>query len=381
MNKTVLFDANPSADTRKTGVGYYLEHLLQSLPLDKGLQYRGYYFDFLGHGHKENPIAPGVIFHKIKLVPGKLLSVTRRLGFQPPIELFTPTSSDIIFYTNYVALPSLHKRKVALAVYDLGFLDCPDFTQPVNLKYLSSFCPRSIRRADLIITISEFTKQQLRHHFPNLKADIVVTPIPPVAADISSQHALGKRLSNLGVKQKQYILFLSTIEPRKNVANLVKAYAALPSKLRSKYSLVLAGGKGWKDEAILEAIQKAQKAGCNIILTGYISENEKTALYQHAAGFVLPSHYEGFGMPVLEAMQYGLPVAVSDIPVFHEVAGKAALYFDKDDVSDMSQKLATLLSDTAVRARLVKAGPAQLASFSWQHNAMIVSDALAKLAG
>jgi alpha-1,3-rhamnosyl/mannosyltransferase len=315
-------------------------------------------------------------FRKIRLVPGKLISVCRRLGFQPWLEVFVRQKADSVIFTNYVSLPQLRRRKTALIVYDLGFLDTPDFTQSRNLAYLRRFCSPSIRRADVIITISEFTRQRLKHHFPDLKAKLVVTPIPPMGASLGKSR-LNDSLASKGVRERGYILYVGTIEPRKNLATLIEAYAELDPALRSKYSLVLAGGKGWKDEAILAAVAEQQSKGLDVILTGYVSEDEKNSLYANAACFVLPSHYEGFGMPVLEAMQHGIPVLLSDIPVFHEVADDAAVYFDKDRVDDIAAALASLLRDPARQKSLAGKGKARLGAFSWQENAAKVYQALA----
>lgn len=373
----ILFDANPIADQHKTGVGYYLNSLMSELSKSTRNQYVGYYFNFL---RKKTKSFSGQDYQAITLLPGKILSLTRRLGFQPPLELFTSTKqSDIVFYTNYVSLPTLRKRKKVLAVYDLGFLDCPEFMQPVNLSYLQRFCPPSIMSADLIITISEFTKQQLHQHFPDMQADIVVTPIPPMTPRTQGTAALSSRLAALGIQPNGYILYLGTIEPRKNIKRLVEAYAELPRAIRARYALVLAGGKGWKDEEIIKIIRQKQAEGLAIIQTGYISDDEKTALYAHARCFTLLSHYEGFGMPALEAMQHGLPILLSDIPVFHEVAGKAAHYCDKDETTAIKTALETILTDEQMRTRLISAGTQQLASFSWEHNAALVEDAFSRL--
>jgi glycosyltransferase involved in cell wall biosynthesis len=377
----ILFDASPMMDVKKSGVGYYVGHLFSSLGEHYGnkLQLTGYYFDFLGHGHKAPPTLKGATFQKIWLMPGKLLSVCRRLGFQPFLELFTQRNADIVLFTNYVSLPMIRKKRSALVIYDLSFLDHPEYMQTINLEYLKRFCAPSIRRADLIITISEFTKQRLLHHFPDLKAPIIITPIPPVETD-TTPVPLDERLTDLGIQAQKYLLFVSTLEPRKNVQNLIKAYVTLPKQIRNEYALVLAGGKGWKDEEIHEDIKTQQDAGANIILTGYISETEKKALYSQASLFVMPSHYEGFGMPILEAMQYGIPVACSDIPIFREVAGNAAEYFDKDDATSISNTLHNVLTNGSRRKRLKQASAEQLDKFSWEDIAKNVYTALRKLA-
>ncbi len=367
-------------DHHKTGIGYYVDLLVRALGLSEKITLEGYFFDFMNSNRKTAPKISNVLFRKLWLVPGKILSVTRRLGFQPPLELFTSTKDcNVVFYTNYVSLPTLRKRKKALAVYDLGFLDCPEFMGPVNLSYLQRFCPPSIMSADLIVTISEFTKQQLRRHFPGLQADIVVTPIPPLELDVQNDRALPKRLRDMGIQKNGYILYLGTIEPRKNIKRLVEAYAELPEAIRAKYALVLAGGKGWKDEEIMEVIRQKQAEGVVILQTGYISDEEKTTLYAHARCFTLLSHYEGFGMPILEAMQHHIPTLVSDIPVFHEVAGAAARYCSKDDTTAITVALDAILTDEQLRQQLVAAGPQQLASFSWERNATAIENAFSQL--
>lgn len=375
----VLFEAGPMVDIKKTGVGYYVQHLITSLGKNYGkdIDLTGYYFDFLGRNRKRTPDIPNVSFIKIQYTPGKLLSLYRRFRLQPPLELFVRKEAGLIFHTNYVSLPSLRKRKTALAVYDLSFLDHPEYLGAVNLAYLRRFCPPSIRRADIIVTISEFTKERLLHHFPDLKAEIVITPIPP--ADGGNATELPPRLIDMGIVPRHFILYLGTVEPRKNLQNLVKAYALLPEKVRAEYSLVIAGGRGWKDEGILSEIKARQAEGCNIIQTGYISDEEKSALYSNGACFVLPSHYEGFGMPILEAMQYGLPAAVSDIPVFHEVAGKAAVYFDKDQPADIASKVAGLLRGPKLQRQLIAEASRQLTLFSWQKNTEAVYAAMNKV--
>jgi glycosyltransferase involved in cell wall biosynthesis len=369
-------------DLHKTGVGYYTEHLISNLAKYHGadMQLTGYYFDFLSHNHKQPPALPWTKFKKISLVPGKLLSVCRRLHFQPPLEAFTAARSDALLFTNYVSLPTFSKRPAALCIYDLSFLDHPQYLQSVNLAYLQRFCPPSIKRADLIITISEFTKKRLQHHYPGLAAKIIVTPIPPAPIDSQAAHPIDSELLAKGVQPGKYLLYLGTIEPRKNIQNLVRAYALLPDGIRKEYSLVLAGGKGWKDEEILQEIQRQTSAGAHIIQTGYISNEQKHALYKHAASFVLPSHYEGFGMPILEAMQHNTPVVVSDIPIFHEVAGDAAEFFDKDDPQDIANHIVHVLRDPALQNTLKKRAVRQLAAFSWKENAAEVYGELLDLA-
>ncbi len=373
----ILVDSNPIVVGSKTGIGYYAERAVNALAKQGKNHIIGYYFDLLGRQGKELTI-PEVQSRKVVFPPAKLISILQRLGSLPPLELFVRDKADIVFYTNYVSLPTIRKVPKALAIYDLGFLDCPQYVQGPNLKYLRRHCPRSIQSADIIITISEFTKQRLLHHFPGLKARVVITPIPP--ATISSEGiVLSGGVRARGVVDKKYILFVGTIEPRKNVAALVEAYCNLPESVRDKYSLVLAGGKGWKDDEILALIAQKQTEGYSIIQLGYTDDADKRALYHLAACYALPSHYEGFGMPVLEAMQYNTPVLLSDIPVFHEVAGDAAVFVDKDNIASISEGLSRLLRDKVLQQDLVRKGKERLGLYSWEKNASIIESAFTTL--
>jgi glycosyltransferase involved in cell wall biosynthesis len=380
LKKSILFDAGPVIDNAKTGIGYYASHTIDALASRYGedILLEGYYFNFLGRRdfHLDDSRSATLKFKEIKLFPSKLLSLCRRIGVQPPLRLLLRGKYDHVFFTNYLAMPLPSSTHVSVFVYDLGFLDCPDFLQEANLKVLRRFCPPSIERANTIVTISEFTKERILHYFPNTKANIVVTPIPPLATK-NIKVSLNQRLKSLGVRKKKYILYLGTLEPRKNIAQLVRAYSQLPTYLQSDYSLVLAGGRGWKDEEITVVVESAKESGLPIIQTGYVTDEEKASLYSQAACFVLPSHYEGFGMPILEAMSYDTPVVVSDIPVFREVAKDAVIYFDKDNESDIAAKLAIILSDDKVQKELqLKADLVLLNTGTWQNNADKIMEAI-----
>lgn len=363
-------------DTKKTGIGFYVNYLVRALAETHRVDLEGYYFDFLGRNKKVPPTILHTSFLPIKYIPGKILSLARRLKWQPPLEIFVQKRPDLVLFTNYVSLPLIRPTKVALVIYDLSFIDHPEFTETKNLAYLQSFCSESILKADLIITISDFTKERITAVFPEATTNIVVTPIPPFANDLPISDMI---LEKNSLKSGFYILYLGTLEPRKNITSLIEAYQLLPEATRSQFPLVLAGGKGWKDDSIHALIDKSRSSGNRIITTGYISDQDKASLYSHAGCFTLPSHYEGFGMPILEAMQYSIPIAVSDIPVFHEVAGDGALYFDKDNASSIAHTLNQTLTNKKTQQKLIQAQHEQLTKFSWQDNATAVLDAISKL--
>lgn len=373
--KRILFDATPMVNGNKSGVGYYTFNLIKALadeyPYD--VQLVGHYFNFLGRrGDVNLPEAPNISYVQSRLVPGKVLSITRKLGFQPPLELFFKRRGDIALFTNFVSLPSVTDIPCAVAVHDLAFIDMPEYVAEKNRQFLQRFVPRSIRHAKFTITISNATKGGIESRFGINASDILVTPIPPGKKLVTQQWPV-----SVPAKQS-YVLFVSTLEPRKNVSGLVLAYEKLAEDIRRKYALVLAGGDGWYMDETMSYIRKLQRQGLNIITTGYVSDLERAALYENASLFVMPSHYEGFGMPLLEAMDYGVPVLASDIPVFHEVAGDAARYFDKDNPAKISESIASLLKDSAACDQLVATGNKRLQDYSWPEIARSFFDRISK---
>lgn len=358
----VLFDANPMVAGQKSGVGYYTFQLIEALAKNypDELELVGHYFNFLGRKKPLLPSAPNIRYKTSTLMPGKVLSVSRRVGLQLPFEVLIKSRGDIALFTNFVSLPLLQPIKKVVAIHDLCFEDFPEYLQPSNRNFLKRFVPGSVKNADLVITISESTKKAIQKHYHIDSGSFLITPIPPA----KPMRRRVSRPKNLNLPKK-YILFMSTLEPRKNYMNLVRAYSLLPDKLKNDYGLVLAGGYGWQTVGPLFEIKQLQAAGENIIVTGYVNDEARTFVYQNASVLVMPSYYEGFGMPILEAMSYGVPTAVSDIPVFHEVAGEASAYFNQHEPADIANSISRLLTDKAARERLIKESSKRLEVFDW----------------
>jgi alpha-1,3-rhamnosyl/mannosyltransferase len=295
-----------------------------------------------------------------------------------PFELLVRERSDVLLFPNYLSFPSITRRPTISIVYDLAFLDCPEYVSVKNRNDLVRFVPVSIKRSSIVITISMSMRDRIIHYYPEATSKIIVVPVPAAHNKVIPSK-LPINLTSRGLAPGRYILHVGTIEPRKNIESLVEAYACLPQNVRNSYALVLAGGNGWKNESIVAAIKKQQAAGLNIIQTGYVGDAVKSALYQHAACFVMPSHYEGFGMPIFEAFQRSIPVAASDIPVFREIAADAVSYFNKDNPRDISRVLTGLLQDEALQKQLVARGKERLGAYSWPENARIVTEAFERL--
>lgn len=372
----ILFDANPMINGSKSGVGYYTYYLIQALS-DKypnDVQLVGHYFNFMGKKRGlKLPQAPNISYKQSKIIPGKILSLTRKFHFQPPLELFFKQKGDAALFTNFVSLPSILHVPTYIAVHDLCFEDVPEYVAKKNRDFLHTFVPISIKKAEKIITISEFSKQSILRHYDVNPNKIFIMPIPPV-----QQTQPGDNIPIASIIKGKYILFLGTLEPRKNIINLVKAYEQLSTDIKKEYALVLAGGTGWYFESTMDYINKLMKDGANIQLKGYVSDDERVSLYKNASLFALASHYEGFGMPILEAMSFGVPTAVSDIPVFKEVANSASVYFDKDDPRSIATALTSALKDKVLRKKLVEGGYKTASAYSWEQVAKDVFDVMAR---
>lgn len=373
-NLHIIFDANPLIGNRKSGVGYYTYGLIKALSetYPSSITLTGFYF---GAGVKFDPsnvpVSSNISYKKVRAFHPKMLSIARRFGFQPPIELLVGTRRcDALLFTNFSALPSLSNIPTAVVVHDLAYLEKPEFVSTGNRAFLTRFVPQSVAQARIVFTISEIAKQAISSHYHIAQNKILVTPIPPLVPESTKTEQVVKG---------NYILFVGTIEPRKNIANLLKAYKALPSALRRKYSLVLAGGTGWNDAEIKEIISSLKQQGEQIITTGYISDETKASLYQHASLVVMPSHYEGFGMPILEAMSYGVPTAVSDIPVFHEVASNASVYFDQNDHLSIAGAMKKVITNSRLSQELSAKSLDHIKKFRWENVAHEVYKALCKI--
>jgi glycosyltransferase involved in cell wall biosynthesis len=174
---------------------------------------------------------------------------------------------------------------------------------------------------------------------------------------------------------KPYILFVGTIQPRKNIAKLIEAFAKLKTE---NLELIIVGKKGWLWEEILAAPEKFKVAD-RVKFLDFVGDENLPSLYKNALCFVLPSLYEGFGLPVLEAMKLGCPVVISNVSSLPEVGGDAALYFDPQSVSDMAEKLNVVINDKGLRIKMIEKGYNQVKQFSWEKTARKTLEVLQEL--
>lgn len=264
---------------------------------------------------------------------------------------------------NYIVPP--FSGKTVSTVHDLSHLLHPEFHPQARVDYLRLALKSSLARTDQVITVSEMVRREMLAHelFPadriqaiHLAADSIYRP--------HSAEMLKLAMTTLGLQARQYSLFVGTVEPRKNVARLIQAYRQLPAAVRQAYPLVVAGGKGWNSHDIHAELARAQGEGW-LRYVSFIDQRWLPALYAGARLMVYPSLYEGFGLPIVEAMASGTPVLTSNTSCMPEVAGGAAYLIDPRDMEELRHGLQHCLTDEAWQAAARIKGLARAGQLSW----------------
>lgn len=358
---TVLFDAN-SLMVQRTGVGHYTAGLIDAIARTcPDFDMVGYYYNFLGRKTPPtSPIATNIHYRPILHFPGPAVNLLRRFRIEVPLELLTLTKADFALYPNFLSQTSLRRTPGAPVIHDLMYYDLPQYGSDKSVRDLTTFVPPTLRRSDFVLTVSDSTKQRIVEVYGHDPERILATFIPPVEAQWLADDKAKVIVGDQGI-HKPYLLFVGTMEPRKNLTSLLEAYHLLPRQVRDSYSLVLAGKMDWKYQETKQKLERLQAAGDDIHYLGYIDNDTRAALYQQARLTVLPSHYEGFGMQILESMQYGTPCAVSDLPVLREVGGDMAVYFDQNTPQAIADSIDACLRqpkpDIATLQRYVASRP------------------------
>lgn len=288
--------------------------------------------------------------------------------FIQPVAL-SRAGVDLLHALAFVS-PVAVKVPVVVTVYDLSFLRYPEAFRPFNRWYLSHFTARSVKQAKAVVAISESTRQDVinflktppeRVHTVYCGVDAAFHPLPP------AQVAAFRARQQL---PEQFILFLGTLEPRKNVAGLLRAYAQWRAHDSQAWPLVLAGGKGWYYAEIFKLVE-ALNLTAWVRFPGYVPQDELPLWYNAASLFVYPSHFEGFGLPVLEAMACGTPVITSTAASLPEVIGRngAGCLVDPQQPEALAETMARVINDEELRRSMAAEGLARARQFHWDKTA------------
>jgi glycosyltransferase involved in cell wall biosynthesis len=285
------------------------------------------------------------------------LRLSAEMAVHPPNLLFVPAH----------VLPVIHPRRSVVTVHDLGYLSYPEAHRAGDRRYLDWSTRWNARQATAVLADSEATKADLvraygvdgrKVHVVCLGRDETLAP----QRDAGRLAAVRERYGIAG----RYLLYVGTLQPRKNLARIIAAFARLAGNpALDGVQLVLAGKKGWLYQDLFAQVMRAGLAG-RVLFPGYIADEDLPALLSGALGFVFPSLYEGFGIPVLEAGACGVAVITSNTSSLPEVAGDAALLVDPHDVDAIAAAMYRLVTDDALRAELARRGLENIKRFSWE---------------
>ncbi len=356
-----------------TGIGWYLYHLLHELAKHQNVEL--FLFgdarvtDFGPVLHADLPANAHLCWFDLRgqgLVSGR----SRAMTAAAYVAWMKLIDADVMFGANYFLprlLGAIARRRV-VTIHDLTFKRFPELLQKETLANLDHQMQRELAHAEGVICVSESTRRDLLAFYdldPSRAVTILSGLAPPAADETPADPALPKR----------YILFVSTIEPRKNLDVLLDAYARLRARGVYDGGLVIVGRVGWKSESILPRLRAA-----GVHHLDYVPAQQLAAIYRDAEVFVFPSIYEGFGFPLLEAMAYGVPSIAARSSSLPEIGGDAALYFDPKDARALEAQIEQVLTTPELRRQLAEAGVARAAGFRWDEAAQKTLDVLRRCA-
>lgn len=282
------------------------------------------------------------------------------------INIFDHKIYDIYWQPNIIPNPHIKAKNIVSTVHDLSFLHYPKSHPKERIDYFKKNFVKQVSKSSYIITGSNYTKEEIVKylHFSPNKVRVISHGI---------DHNLYKKYpNNILNKTKQkfnlpdnFLLFVGSIEPRKNLLTLLKAFNSLQEEIKQKYPLFLVGASGWKNEDILQEINQSP----HINYIGYIKDEELPHIYNLATVFIYPSLYEGFGIPPLEAMACATPTIVSNTTAMPEICQDATLYINPADTSDIKDKILLLLRNENLQRELIEKGLQRVKKFTWEKSA------------
>lgn len=373
----ITYEVKAILSNTKSGIGYYQKYIIETMLKS----HTNYHFSLDCMSIRNNDekyqklldLSENKQNYKINIYYHLPYSIYQLVCLLVPIPFkwFFKDKTDISHFFNYYLPPGLSGKKV-VTIYDMVIREYPETMKFQTKLMLRLNLRRSIKKSDCIITISEFSKREIMKYY-----DVPEDKIEIVYCGISTDHfkkstdmdQVSSVLNKYNIK-RNYFLYLGTLEPRKNIENLVKAYDLFLSNNDDKTQvplLVIAGGKGWAYQSIYDLVKKL-KLDNQVIFTGYVSDDEAPILMSNAYAFCYPSLYEGFGMPPLEAMACGVPVITSNVASLPEVAGDAAIYVDPYSVDSIESALQNIFENKEKRDELIQLGYKRVKLFSWENS-------------
>lgn len=373
MAMNILIDIRPLMDKRYSGVAEYTFELLKALLI---IDQKNHYWLLYNSYHDVSDRLPTFDYSNVTIVrtkyPNKFFNyVLLKFFHRPYFDKIVGHPIDIFFmpHLNFArwspSLPSI------VTVHDLSFIHFPKFFNwRKNLWHSLLSVKKLLKRSSVVVTLSENTQNDVKQYadIDDARTTTIYSGISEVFTIINKEDP---RLQ--AVKQKynlpdSFIFFLGTIEPRKNIEGLIKAFEIVKGNQVSDLKLVIAGGRGWKADPVYEAANKSSFVK-DIIFLDYVEAGDKVYLYNLATLFVYPSFYEGFGFPPLEAMASGTPTIVSATSSLPEVVGEGAVMIDPYNPMSIASAISEVLNNESLRSHLIEQGKQQAAKFTWKKTA------------
>ena len=348
----------------KAGIGHYAAAMSQHLASAPGVEVRY----FTAQEYAELPPRPTGLLTRQKPRWRRWIPMGRQVQYQLQrwrlAQLSWCWHPNLVFGPNFIVPPT--GAPSVLVIHDLSHLRYPETHPPERVAFMARQLRPAIARSSAVVVDSHFTEQEVLSYFPEAAGRLhVIYPgiasymgVPPSA---KVENALKAMLKG---DDRPYFLFLATLEPRKNLATLLPAYAALPDAIKKRHPLVLVGQMGWQQSDLAALLTPMIERG-EVRMLGYLRDELLPAVYRRALALIYPSLYEGFGLPPVEAMAAGCPVLVSNVSAMPEVCGDAALYCDPLALSSIRDGMLRLAEDAGLRDRLSQAGSARVSLYSW----------------
>lgn len=346
------YDLSQTAEN-KSGTGFFADQLIRALAgIDQKNQYTLYhwFYDFCSPNY------------------ARATTIDQKNFKVAPLEQSTSGSvlapQDIIHSNNF-RYPWGAKAKTIVTIYDVTFLDHPEYCTEANRLVCYKNTMDAMLYADKILTISNYSKERLVHFFPSVpesKIEVVYLGNRDTMLRVPANAAL---IAEHGLKPEEYFLSVGTVEPRKNYETVLLAYAEYKKTTKCHKKLCIAGGYGWMQENFRTRIQELGLED-DVVVTGYVSDEMLANLYHYCFAFMYLSWYEGFGLPILEAMNFRRPVITSNVTSIPEVVGSTGLTANPADAKAFADYMLQIELDDGLRARLSEDGYNQAQKFSWK---------------
>lgn len=362
-------DGNEANVEKKVGVSVYTLQLLTYFQKNATAEKQ---FVVYLREHPRSDMPKETDYYTYKVVNGSFLWSQLFL----PLELYLHRTIDVFFSPAHYA-PRFCPVPFVVTIHDLSYFYFQEEFLKKDLYKLINWTKYAVEKAQKIIAVSKTTKKDIVKFYPKTESKIeVIYNGFEKNINASSKLTFKSISEKYNVIKETYILYVGTLQPRKNVPVLIKAFKQFKEQ-NSEFKLVLVGKKGWLYDQIYQEVADSQLTD-SVIFTGYVPDDELCILYQNAFCFVLPSLYEGFGVPVLEAMSFGCPVISSFASSLPEVGGEAAMYFDPKSVEGLVDDLSDLKKDSKLKTSLIKRGKERVKLFSWEKTGKETLDIISK---